>query len=142
MVTGLVPPTGLPLPFISAGSTSTSKPTIKTNKVQENTEYIAVDAETMLKTLNDNALKAEKTYQDTYVEVKGYISNIDSDGKYISIDSNNLEYFLINIQCEITNEKQLNVVMDKSIGDEVIVKGKITDIGEIMGYMLDIHEIK
>ena len=30
--------------------------------------------------------------------------------------------------------------MDMSIGDEVVVKGKITDVGEVLGYFLDITE--
>lgn len=31
--------------------------------------------------------------------------------------------------------------MDATIGDTLIVKGKITDVGDVMGYFLNIDEI-
>ena len=45
------------------------------------------------------------------------------------------------VQCYIKNDDQKTAIMDMSIGDTVIVKGKITDVGEVMGYSLDIDEI-
>ena len=31
--------------------------------------------------------------------------------------------------------------MDMSIGDEIVVKGKITNVGEVMSYTLDMTEV-
>ena len=44
--------------------------------------------------------------------------------------------------CYIKNDDQLNVVIEKTENDKVTIKGKITEIGEVMGYSLDIHEIQ
>ena len=46
------------------------------------------------------------------------------------------------IRCKIKSEDQLNTVMDMSKGDKITVKGQITSIGEVLGYDLDITEIK
>ena len=48
---------------------------------------------------------------------------------------------MMSVQCYIKNDDQKTAIMDMSIGDTVIVKGKITDVGEVMGYSLDIDEI-
>jgi hypothetical protein len=96
----------------------------------------------MMSDLESNALKAEKQYGDQYVEITGKLSNIDSDGKYISITPSNDEYAIRGVQCYIQNEEQTNKVLEMSIGDTITLKGKITDIGEIMGYALDIDEIE
>lgn len=105
-------------------------------------EYQSVDSNTLLSELENNALKAEKTYQDLYLEITGELSVIDSDGEYISIDRTDDEFSFLDITCNVTNEEQLNKILEMSIGDKIIVKGKITDIGEILGYILEIHDLQ
>ena len=48
-------------------------------------EYTAVTVAEMVEMLESNAMKAEATYQDQYVEITGRLGNIDSDGKYITL---------------------------------------------------------
>ena len=127
---------------IAAGGGGSTKQTLTTNGAIVDVEYITVDIDNLFKDLNDNALKAEKTYQDNYIEITGYISNIDSDGSYISINSKTDEYWLDSIMCNIQNDDQLNIVIEKNEGDKVTIKGQIVNIGEVMGYSLDIHEIQ
>ena len=43
--------------------------------------------------------------------------------------------------CDIKNEDQRDYLMEKSVGDTVTIKGKITDIGEFLGYIIKIDEI-
>lgn len=105
-------------------------------------EYQIVDTNTLLDELENNALKAEKTYQDLYLEITGELSVIDSDGEYISLDRTDDEISFLDITCNVTNEEQLNKILEMSIGDKIIVKGKITDIGEILGYILEIHDLQ
>lgn len=105
-------------------------------------EYQVVEFSDLTETLKANALKAEKTYQDMYVEITGYLSNIDSDGDYISITATNDEWDFDTIQCYITDDKQIDFVLEKSVGDKVTIKGQITSIGEILGYSIDISEIQ
>ena len=69
------------------------------------------------------------------------MSVIDSDGKYISIVDSEDEWALLGVQCYIKNDEQKQAVMDMSIGDEIVVKGKITNVGEVMSYTLDMTEV-
>ena len=51
-------------------------------------------------------------------------------------------FTLANVQCYIKGDEQLDKVKEMEIGDTVTVKGKITDVGEIMGYELKVDSIK
>ncbi len=96
----------------------------------------------MIEALESNALKAETEYTDTYVAVTGRLSVIDSDGKYISLSSHDDMFSFINVQCFITDDSQLNRVMELQTDDVVTVKGRITSVGELLGYHLDIDSIE
>lgn len=113
------------------------------NVSQEPISYTKVDADTMIVDMRDNALKASDTYNDADIEVSGMLSNIDSDGAYIDITSFNedLQWEFVNIQCYITDDAQTDVLMDMSIGDRITVRGHVFDVGEVMGYSININEI-
>ena len=118
----------------NAGTTSQTDPAIT---------YEVVDLKTMIDDLENNALKAEKTYQNKYVEIKGNISNFDSDGEYISIEPINSDAFSItSVMCYINNDSQLDFLLEKSVGDTITIKGKITSVGEVLGYSIKIDEVK
>lgn len=70
-----------------------------------------------------------------------FSSVIDSSGKYISIVPIEDEFALLGVQCYIMSEDQKSAVMDMTIGDTLMVKGKIIDVGEVLGYSLDIDEV-
>ena len=96
----------------------------------------------MLDELKSNAMKAEKTYQNAYVEITGKIANIDSDGSYISVEALNASpYNIDRIMCYIKSNEQRDFIIEKSVGDEVTIKGKIISIGEVLGYSLNIDSI-
>ncbi len=103
-------------------------------------EYISIKVDDMMDLLEENALKAENTYQDMYLEVTGKLEVIDSDGKYISLHRIKDDYDIVGVRCDINNEIQKNQVMEMKKGDIITVKVKITSIGEIMGYSGDIIE--
>ena len=104
--------------------------------------YQKVTVKQLTDTLDENALRAEKTYQDMYVEITGYLSNIDSDGEYFSITGTNDSWDFNWISCDITDEKQLDKIINLNNGDQITVYGKITTIGEVIGYRVDVIEIK
>lgn len=108
---------------------------------EEKIEYTKVDISQMKKDLEDNALKASENYKNKYVEITGNIGNIDSSGKYISLDGTEEDFDLTSILCYIKNDDQKKVVADTTKGQSVTVKGKVTDVGEIMRYSIDINEI-
>lgn len=122
---------------------TTSENTNNTQVESETPEitYTAYSVSELMDDLNGNALKAADKYKDQYVELTGRLNVIDSNGKYISIVSTDDEFAILGIQCYIKSEDQKAAVMDMSIGDTLVVKGKITDVGEVMGYSLDIDEV-
>ena len=110
------------------------------NDQQKDVEYAQVSVNDMVAALNENAAGASDTYKDKYLEVTGKLSNIDSNGDYISLDSDD-EFSLYNVQCFIQNDEQLEIVKTLKKGDTVTVKGKCTDVGEVLGFSLDIDSI-
>lgn len=126
-------------------SAKVSESTTQKTTVEETTtppiEYVAVSVDEMMNTLNSNAMKASETYKEQYLEITGKLNVIDSSGKYISLAPAEDDFAIMGVQCYIKNDDQKSKVMDMSIGDIVTLKGKVTDVGEIMGYSLDIDEI-
>ena len=123
----------------STSSTATSKTAVSSSS-EAAIEYTAYTVTELSEDLNSNALKASDKYKGQYVELTGRLSVIDSNGKYISIVDSTDEWAITGVQCYIKNDEQKQVVMDMTIGDEIIVKGKITDVGEVLGYFLDMTE--
>ena len=105
----------------------------------EEITFEPVTVEELYDGLNANALKAEQTYQDKYIELTGRLSNIDSDGDYISLDCE--KYLFETVICSI-EEKHLEYVMNLTEGEEITLVGQITDIGEVMGYSVEVYEFR
>lgn len=103
-------------------------------------EYIQVTAKELADALSGNAMKAKNDYEKQYIEVTGELYTIDSDGKYISLSSG--EFDLTNIQCYIKSDEQKQAIMEKTKGDTITIKGYCKDVGEIIGYQIDIEEVK
>ena len=124
----------------STSSTATSKTAVSSASSEAAIEYTAYTVTELSEDLDSNALKAADKYKGQYVELTGRLSVIDSNGKYISIVDSTDEWAITGVQRNIKNDEQKQVVMDMSIGDEIVVKGKITDVGEVLGYFLDMTE--
>ncbi|MGN1017977.1 MAG: hypothetical protein ACI4PB_04070 [Oscillospiraceae bacterium] len=45
------------------------------------------------------------------------------------------------VLCYIKSDEQLGIIRSASVGDTLVIKGKITDVGEVLGYWLDIDSI-
>ena len=105
--------------------------------------YIKYSATELFDLLENNALKAKSLLEDAYVEVSGYVSNIDASGEYISIgaESDNYEYFLDSIHCSIKDDATREKVMDLAKDDYITIKGQITSVGEVLGYSMNIESI-
>lgn len=113
-----------------------------TNQTEQLT-YEAVDLQTMFDELDSNAMKAEKNYSDKLVEFECKIASFDSDGKYITVEPVNAdEWNFSTATCNIKNEEHKEFLIEKNVGDKIFIKGKITSIGEVIGYSLDINEVK
>ena len=125
----------------SGEETSENQGTEVKQEEQTPKEYKTCSVGEMMDLLEGNALKAESTYQDQYVEITGRLSNIDSDGKYISLVDQNDEWAFLGIQCYLTTDEQKEQVMEMSEDDIVTLRGKIKSVGEVLGYSLDIDSI-
>lgn len=79
-----------------------------------------------------------------YIIVKftGLIANIDSDGDYISVKGQERFAIFSSFHCSLKDKKQKEVVMNKNQGSKVTIKGKITDVGEVLGYRVKVDEIQ
>lgn len=101
-------------------------------------EYQQCTVTDMISELKSNALNASDKYKDQYVEVIGQVGVIDSDGKYITLlgDSS----YLLPVQCFVADSEQTETIKSLSVGDKVSVKGKITDVEQFSGYMMDMAE--
>lgn len=111
-----------------------------TSTPEEKIEYITYSINDLCTDLDENALNAQKKYKGQYVEITGKLSNIDSDGNYFSLDRTDKVFTFLDVQCYIRNDEQLDTLASYKIGDKITVRGKISDVGEIMGYSLDLME--
>lgn len=108
---------------------------------QEKIEYIKVSKDDLDEALEKNAAAAKDTYNNKYVEISGKLGTIDSDLKYISLMSATDSWDFNGIHCRIKNSEQREVVKTLATDQKLVIKGKITDVGEVLGYYLDIIEI-
>ncbi|MBO5452961.1 MAG: hypothetical protein J6A69_03235 [Clostridia bacterium] len=111
--------------------------------VQETVTYETVELDVMFEDLKNNAMKAEKNYQNKNIEFTGKIKSFDSDGDYITVEPTNAdEWNFDSAMCYMKNEEQKNYLIEKNVGDTVTIKGKVKTIGEIIGYSIDIAEVQ
>lgn len=128
----------------NSGSGSNSAKSSSSDSTKETVkaiEYTSVSVNDMVTELNDNALSASDKYKGQYLEVTGKLSNIDSSGKYINLTPDD-QFAIIGVQCYIKNDEQKSKVASMKTGDTVTLKGKCKDVGEVLGYSLDIDEIE
>lgn len=102
--------------------------------------YTAYSVGQLMDDLDSNALKAESTYQDQYVEMTGRLNVVDSDGDYISIVPQDDQFAILGVQCYLQTEEQRQQVLEMQIDQVITVRGQITSVGEVMGYLLDVDD--
>lgn len=113
----------------------------KTPQIQETIEYIKVSKDTLDKALETNAAAAKDTYYKKYVEVTGKLGTIDSDLKYFYLMSATEKWDIDGIYCKIKTNEQKEIVKTLKKDQKITIRGKITDVGEFLGYYIDITEI-
>lgn len=128
---------------IMGGGENDEKAELSSEKAEEQKqiEYTAVSVDDMMTALDENAMGASDTYKEQYLEITGVLSTIDSSGKYISLLPANDEFAIIGVTCYIKTDDQREAVKSMKTGDIVTLRGKCTDVGEVLGYNVDIEEI-
>lgn len=124
-------------------TTKQTEATASDNQKQESEsiEYTSVSVNDMMDALNNNAMGSSDKYKGKYLEITGKLTNIDAAGKYIDLMADG-DFEIIGVQCYIKNDDQKAKIASMSKGDTVTLKGKCTDVGEVLGYSLDIDEIE
>ena len=117
-----------------------SEDSVSPSEQEAEITYTAVSVNDMMSALESNALNASDTYKDQHLEVTGRLGTIDSSGEYITLYPDD-EFALTGVQCHIQDDAQLEVVRTLSTDSQVTVRGTCTDVGEVLGYSLDIDEI-
>ncbi len=137
----------------ACGDTSTTTPTdtSTSSDVTDNVEaeaeqvptitYIPYNVNELMNDLNTNALNASEKYNGQYVEITGRLASIDSNGQYISVLPTDDEWAFVGVSCYIVNDDQKSQVTQLAIDDIVTVRGKIEEVGDVLGYYLTIDEI-
>ncbi len=123
----------------TTNSSTSSNKTTDTNTPKPSP--IIVKTDTLIDALKENELNASNTYKDKYVELTGKLSVIDSSGKYIGLSPINDDYSLRTVMCYVTQE-QKDIVAGLKKDSLVTVIGTITDVGEVMGYSMNVESFK
>lgn len=127
------------------GGTDTDAPTDTQAKVEEKEpeiEYTEYTVDELIKDLEKNAASAKDKYDGQYVELTGRLSSIDSDSRYFGMSPSANGFWLENVTCYIKNKDQKERLKELEAGDIITVKGKITGVGEILGYDLHLDSIE
>lgn len=108
---------------------------------EEPIEYQDVTVDELIAVLDDNPLKAKQTYQDAHIRLTGVLNNIDSSGSYFNLNNGD-QYSFDSVYCSILDDATLDKVASASIGDTMVVCGTVTDVGEVLGYYMDVDYIE
>ena len=130
-------------PATSQTSSQSAKPAEQAKPKQEKTvDYAEADIDVLINEAKNNAAKANKNYKGKNVKITGgRVSNIESEGRYISIKGSD-QFSLLHVQCYPQNKDVKAAMLDLDMDQAITVYGKIKDVGEIMGYGLDLVKIE
>jgi hypothetical protein len=117
------------------GGGSDSSSSESSTEVEASAPAVEVTAEALISELEGNALAAKNNWEDQTVKITGTLSNIDASGDYFSLSGDN-EFSFVNIQVFI-DDSFVDTVSGFSKGQTVTVTGKITGVGEVLGYSVD-----
>ena len=128
-------------------SASTTAKAAETTKSADSTtvqqiEYTSVTIEDLLSDLKNNAYNAKQTWKGKYVTITGgKVSTIDASGAYFTIESDLDEYWLESIHISIPSSIRDAVMSGIASDANVTVKGKVSDVGEVLGFSVDAEEV-
>ena len=130
-------------PATAQTSSQSAKPAEQAKPKQEKTvDYAEADIDVLINEVKNNAAKANKNYKGKNVKIiGGRVSNIESEGRYIVIEGAD-QFSLLHVQCYPQNKDVKAAMIELNKDQTVTVYGKIKDVGEIMGYSLDLVKIE
>ena len=109
--------------------------------VEPQADYRNASAGELIDALDNNALNAKQTYEKANIRLSGTLSNIDASGKYFNLSDGD-SFSFTSIQCFIKNDETRDRIASAAKGDTLTVCGKVTMVGEILGYSIDVDYIE
>ena len=119
--------------------------TTTTQQQEKQKEYAEADINVLLSVGKDNAAAENQNYKGKAVMIiGGHIGNIDWDVKYITIDGTAAKYTMIHIHCDVDakNKELKDAILALKKGQNVTVYGTIKEVGDIMGYSLNLDKVE
>jgi hypothetical protein len=116
-------------------STSQEAPAAEEPAAAPEEPALEITARKLVDDLEANALNAKTSYDGKLIKVTGTLGNIDASGKYFSLDPDD-GFYITSVQIYI-DEALIPTVSAFSKGQSVTVTGKITNVGELLGYSVD-----
>ena len=112
-------------------------------QVNDGYYFIQVSADALMNELKSNAARASNKFKGKYVKITdGKIGRIDSDGDYFSLDSVSNSSIFSDVSCYARTPNSRQEVLKLNKGTPATIYGKITDVGDILGYKLNILYIE
>ena len=105
-------------------------------------KYIIINIDEMNAELKANAARASKNYKGVDVKFTGWLDNIDSDGDYVTVRGQDRYAIFNRFHCRLKDKKHKEAVINKDTGSKITIKGRITDVGEIMGYTVRVDDLQ
>ena len=111
----------------------------------EEISYEQVDMTDMAKTLVKKESKAQKKYDDAYVELTGIVAETDANSNnYLILSCGSEEEDLAEVQfvCYFSPAEESLTEATYEVGDTVTVLGQVIYVGSDYGYNLTVTEIQ
>ena len=109
------------------------------NADKSNHDFIEISAVALMNELESNAARTKNNFDNRYVKItNGTVTNIESDGDYVTLNG----YSLANIQCFPKYQSTREQIFALNNGQHITVYGKITHVGEIAGFSLELLKIE
>lgn len=114
----------------------------KENADKNNHDFIEISAQSLMNELESNAARANKNFNGKYVKItNAVVTNIESDGDFINVNSSDI-ISLTSIQCSPKYESTKEQIFNLNNGQIITVYGQIKDVGEIIGYYVELLKIE
>lgn len=102
--------------------------------------YNQYTASELFDDLERNPMRAEDTHLDEYVEVDGEVFEISPRGDYIVICAYGDPYGIEYIYCDTEDDSFYDYIYTLSVGDTVIIRGKIITVNMVHDYKIAVHK--
>ena len=107
--------------------------------------YTEVSIATLMNDLKANAARANKKYNGEYLKIiGGVVEKIESDGDYVNINTptDDWDLLLSGVMCFPETDLAKEQVFNLNKNQRVTVYGRITRVGESLGYSMELLKIE